>query len=271
MILYASSDSCSFVDTIWVVSKNSIPDVLPDTILSCDSIYVISFSPPLGIALPIDSIFYRSSDPLNSGAGNFNVSTGLWEYSVPEPGVYVLEIYDSDNCVTYESVEIKINPNPKYELIYDCPDVTIILKDISSLIPYSIEGNNISIDSATISFPFDGVYSTKIPVIDLCGNQDTIDLSLPYFCTGQDFIWAPNAFTPNDDGLNDEFCLYSSYGKAIRYEVYDRWGNLVHSALPEQCWSPSNGVTGVYIVRLIYPEIVGRSSKVLQMILTALP
>ncbi len=271
LILFATSDSCSFVDTVWVVSKNPIPDILPDTILSCDSIYVISFSPPLGIAPPIDSIFYRSADPLNSGAGNFNVSTGLWEYSVPEPGVYVLEIFDSDNCVTYESVEIKINPHPKYELIYDCPDVTIILKDIISFTPFVIEGNDISVDSATISFPFDGVYNSKIEVIDLCGNQDTIHLSLPYFCAGRDLIWAPNAFTPNDDGLNDEFCLYSSYGKALRYEIYDRWGNLVHIALPEECWSPSKSVTGVYLVRLIYPEIEGRSSKVLQMTLTALP
>jgi len=149
--------------------------------------------------------------------------------------------------------------------------VTIILKDIISFTPFVIEGNDISVDSATISFPFDGVYNSKIEVIDLCGNQDTIDLSLPYFCAGRDLIWAPNAFTPNDDGLNDEFCLYSSYGKALRYEIYDRWGNLVHIALPEECWSPSKAVTGVYLVRLIYPEIEGRSSKVLQMILTALP
>ena len=271
LILYATSDSCSYIDTVWVVSKNPMPDFLPDTILSCDSIFVISFLPPQSTAFQLDSVFYRSAIPNNSGLGYFNSTSGLWEYTIPEPGIYVLELFDTDNCVTYESVDVKINPNPKYDLIYDCPKVNIVLKDILSLTPYVIEDQTISNDSSIIYFLFDGVYDTKIAVIDLCGNPDTISLSVPYFCTGRDIIWAPNAFTPNGDGLNDEFCIYSSYGKALRYEVYDRWGNLVHSALPEQCWSPSQVDVGVYLVILIYPEIKGRSINILQRTLTVFP
>jgi hypothetical protein len=108
-------------------------------------------------------------------------------------------------------------------------------------------------------------------VTNLCGGLDTIDLSIPYFCAGKDLIWAPNAFTPNDDGVNDEFCIFSSYGDAIRYEIYNRWGHKVFSALPHDCWSPSMSTTGVFLVRLIYPEVEGHSPKVLEMTITALP
>jgi hypothetical protein len=168
-------------------------------------------------------------------------------------------------------VDVKINPNPKYDLIYDCPDVKIVLRDIISFSPYSIENKLINDDSAFVSFPFDGVYSAKIPVINLCGGLDTINLSIPYFCAGKDLIWAPNAFTPNDDGVNDEFCIFSSYGDAMRYEIYNRWGHKVFSAQPNECWSPSKSTTGVFLARLIYPEVEGHSPKVLEMTITAFP
>ena len=271
LILYAASDSCSYVDTIWVVSKNPMPDLLPDSILSCDSLTSISFAPPAGSASKIDSVFCRGTNATNSGPGIFNSTTGLWEVLTKNEGLYVIEIFDIDNCVTYESVDIKINPNPKYDLIYDCPDVKIVLRDIISFSPYNIENKLINDDSAFVSFPFDGVYSAKIPVINLCGGLDTIDLSIPYFCAGKDLIWAPNAFTPNDDGVNDEFCIFSTYDDAMRYEIYNRWGHKVFSALPNECWSPSKSTTGVFLARLIYPEVEGYSPKVLEMTITAFP
>jgi hypothetical protein len=248
-----------------------MPDLLPDSILSCDSLTIISFALPIGSPVQIDSVYFRSVIVGNSGPGIFNLTTGLWDVSVKNEGLYVLEIFDMDNCVTYESVDVKINPNPKYDLIYDCPDVKIVLRDIISFSPYSIENKFVNSDSASVSFPFDGVYSAKIPVTNLCGGLDTIDLSIPYFCAGKDLIWAPNAFTPNDDGVNDEFCIFSSYGDAIRYEIYNRWGHKVFSALPHDCWSPSMSTTGVFLVRLIYPEVEGHSPKVLEMTITALP
>lgn len=42
-------------------------------------------------------------------------------------------------------------------------------------------------------------------------------------------IYAPNVFSPNDDGLNDRFTLYGSRCARLirRFGIYDRWGGLV--------------------------------------------
>lgn len=41
-------------------------------------------------------------------------------------------------------------------------------------------------------------------------------------------IYAPNVFSPNDDGQNDTFYLQSpDFGQVIVLNIYDRWGNLL--------------------------------------------
>ena len=43
-------------------------------------------------------------------------------------------------------------------------------------------------------------------------------------------IYAPNVFSPNGDGINDEFMVFSNLENAQLdfLRIYDRWGNLVH-------------------------------------------
>ena len=43
-------------------------------------------------------------------------------------------------------------------------------------------------------------------------------------------IYAPNAFSPNGDGKNDEFRLKGHLFKSGSYEIFNRWGQLMHRA-----------------------------------------
>lgn len=47
-------------------------------------------------------------------------------------------------------------------------------------------------------------------------------------------VFAPNVFSPNDDGTNDLFNIFG--GPAVRgiidFNIYDRWGNLVYKGTP---------------------------------------
>lgn len=48
----------------------------------------------------------------------------------------------------------------------------------------------------------------------------------------RDLIYAPNAFSPNDDGVNDQFTLFGG-SAAVRIEslqIFDRWGNQLFRA-----------------------------------------
>jgi gliding motility-associated-like protein len=68
----------------------------------------------------------------------------------------------------------------------------------------------------------------------------------------QEGVFIPNAFTPNDDGVNDIF--YIPEANFIRFEiaVYDRWGNRVfYSDSPSFRWNGESAgrqvPQGVYV------------------------
>lgn len=45
-------------------------------------------------------------------------------------------------------------------------------------------------------------------------------------------ILLPSAFTPNGDGLNDEFGISNPFstGELLAFEIFDRWGNIVYAS-----------------------------------------
>ena len=45
-------------------------------------------------------------------------------------------------------------------------------------------------------------------------------------------VYIPNAFSPNNDGLNDEFLIYPGYGvdQILEFKVFNRWGALIHES-----------------------------------------
>jgi hypothetical protein len=75
--------------------------------------------------------------------------------------------------------------------------------------------------------------------------------------SGEDFpckIYIPNAYSPNNDGINDEFelgldCAISDFA----FQLYDRWGGLVfETRQPDFSFSDRDLDPGPYIYQLIY-------------------
>jgi len=42
-------------------------------------------------------------------------------------------------------------------------------------------------------------------------------------------LYAPSAFSPNEDGVNDYFSLKGQYISTIRLEIYNRWGEIIYN------------------------------------------
>ena len=77
-------------------------------------------------------------------------------------------------------------------------------------------------------------------------NGCEVKASIKVFLKAKKKIFAPTAFSPNEDGFNDlfEVFLKADEGAVESYEIYDRWGNLIYqNAEP---WSGKDSSEGVY-------------------------
>jgi gliding motility-associated-like protein len=67
-----------------------------------------------------------------------------------------------------------------------------------------------------------------------CSNYDTVTV---FVTQGSEVLYIPNSFTPNDNFLNDLFCVYGTSIKTIDIKIYDRWGELIfHTNDIKQGW-----------------------------------
>ena len=83
------------------------------------------------------------------------------------------------------------------------------------------------------------------------------DGSCVYDLCGEYF--APNTFTPNNDGLNDGWAIITDPECWLEWQVliYDRWGRIVwESTIPGEVWVGSNNNGSYYVADGIYVYLV---------------
>jgi len=112
----------------------------------------------------------------------------------------------------------------------------------------------------------EGWYSAQVKSVEGCVGLDS---SFVLFSTPPELIKIsfPNAFTPNGDGLNDEFKAITSWGDylySFSMEIYNRWGGLVFkSDNISQSWDGKcKGEAcpaGTYIFNVVYNSTAGIS------------
>lgn len=80
-----------------------------------------------------------------------------------------------------------------------------------------------SVCPVTIATPMDDIsYCVDVSSIDGCKDTACVDV---FVKCGDVFV--PNAFSPNNDGHNDELGVYGNCIKELIFRVYDRWGEIV--------------------------------------------
>lgn len=71
------------------------------------------------------------------------------------------------------------------------------------------------------------------------GCETSASLQVEAFCPTA--VYVPTAFSPNDDGINDQFEVFVYDAAYAQIRIFDRWGKLVHEAAGDQLsWDGMN-------------------------------
>ena len=171
-------------------------------------------------------------------AYNPNFRTYYWQdgstdsiYLATTSGIFYVTTTDYCNRVYSDTIRI-IKKDFKLNLGKDstiCKSESMVLTVPSSFTNYSWQPNYnisyISSYSVNINPEINTSYRVEAEVFSGCKLNDTINITVE---NCPQYIYFPNSFTPNNNGLNDTFRPLSG-GAMTKYElqIYNRWGQLI--------------------------------------------
>ncbi len=168
----------------------------------------------------------RFTKKINKGNSSLLWSNGAIDSSIiiQTPGIFWAQKTEN-GCRYRDSINVSVISPPNFELGNDsllCGDgiknISLTLQNATYRWKDGYIGGKREITSS-------GYYS--VTVSNQCGSYtDDINLTfLPYACE----IFIPNAFSPNNDGLND---IFKPSGNVTlkSMQIYNRWGELVYES-----------------------------------------
>lgn len=217
----------------------------------CEVTAQASIIEPGGIFLTLDGVIDAACNGQASGVIQVSATGGTppFQYRVtggtlqPDPaiggllaGKYIVQVQDSRGCTTSLEAEVG-EPNPIS--VYAGADVTIDLGFTTRLnaTPFPpdrtysfqwIPSDSLScMDCANpVASPFNTTtYQVVITDQDNCTATDNVTINV----LKKRPVYIPTAFSPDGDGKNDFFTLYSGPAAKIikSLRIFDRWGDLL--------------------------------------------
>ncbi|MFM7153344.1 MAG: gliding motility-associated C-terminal domain-containing protein, partial [Bacteroidota bacterium] len=196
----------------------------------------------------------------------FSLSGGVFSTVSDYPGLaegpWSLTVEDINGCsddtiAILRAAEIPVvAAGEDVDLPLGCPHQ---LQAFSTVTPATIVwSNSASLSCSDCLYPLAMPYNTTIYKLDVTSADGCLASdSLVVRVVKDRNIYAPNVFSPDNDGLNDHFNLYTDKGaRQIRFlRVYSRWGELVFEKYNFQPNELSNGWDGYSGGRLMPPGV----------------
>lgn len=93
--------------------------------------------------------------------------------------------------------------------------------------------------ATTLATPTDTLATYLVTATDSVGCQatDSVTIHCIEVNCGEGNVFIPNAFTPNEDGVNDKLCFRGDYVTEFHLALYSRWGELIWETNSiHDCW-----------------------------------
>lgn len=209
---------------------------------------------------------------VSGGGGNpgyqFSLEGGPYQdasfFAGLKAGSYQLTVIDMLGC----TAEIILDVNQPPPLLVDAgPDVTIELgfsTTITALVQPSLNGVDLSwtpnefIDCAvcpTINANPVNTTTYTVTVTDQAGCTASDQMTVVVLKIRRIFI--PNSFSPDFNGINDNFTIYGGIGaeSIVELRIYNRWGGLIFEGFDLPLGSEPDGWDGTFKGRVLDSEV----------------
>lgn len=228
------SDACGStvaVDSV-VVTVHPVPvlTITPSITEGCSPVCV-TFT---GTAMPSGSVScnWDFSDGTGTGCNTSHCFNAAGSYNI------TLSVIDGNGCAATLTMPnlITVHPNPvagftpaPTELTILSPNVIVTPSTINGdSIIYFINGDTI-FNMGQFQYVLDDTGYFQITQV-VYTQYGCVDQTSDFVHVAPDFIiYVPNAFSPNEDGVNEQFLAYGEGIDPDNFEmwIYDRWGNMV--------------------------------------------
>lgn len=215
--------------------------------------FSIDLGPDMTVCEPteinLDATTIDASYLWQNGSDNATLTT-------QEAGIFWVEV-TQNNCTETDSIFVNLE-SLEVDLRTDTTicEGTNLLLSVNNLTNQQIEWSDGSMGD-NLLITESGIYAATIFTPN-CQAKDSVTISteacLPDICN----LYIPNTFSPNNDGNNDFFQVYSGCEIAnFDLEIYDRWGNrLFRTTDIQQYWDGKTDgqdlQNGVYLVKVDY-------------------
>lgn len=201
--------TCQRIDSVRIVVNS-----LPVFELGKDSTLCSGGSYQIGMSAPVGSIY------------RWNTGATTPSLSVTQTGIYI-GTATLKGCTWKDTISVSVIPRIPVYLGLDttiCEGQRILLRANVAAEKYQWQDGS---DGQQFLVEDEGLYFLQV-TSGKCVFTDSVNISVRKCIYYK--VYAPNAFSPNDDGVNDVFKLFVNPDVSIlsfRLIIHDRWGNLI--------------------------------------------
>ncbi|MBK7428000.1 MAG: gliding motility-associated C-terminal domain-containing protein [Saprospiraceae bacterium] len=231
----------SFTSVILLPGEEIIPMIIGDTLVCFGE------TGSLGVSQLFDDYLWSTGE---------TTAIILWD----QAGDYTVTV-TRDGCVG--EARITVEKSIEFDVAINVENNILMVELQGGINPFSYSWNNGS--SADLIMPeSSGIYSILVTDGEGCSAESSIEFTL----NQANAYFAPDAFSPNADGINDVWGIFlgQEFSGIEKIEIFDRWGNAtcsksnLNNAEAEKIWDGKH-LSGNYLQNMfVYSAQLKHSS-----------
>jgi gliding motility-associated-like protein len=256
-VFVADAALCVSTITINITQPPAIVVTVTNTTASCgnyDGSATVTMSGGTGSLTPLWSVNSNSATVTGLSAGTYSVlvtdATGCTASAITN-------VNSVGSLTVNTSSDVTINDGESTQIIAFVPNGASVVWTPST-------GLSCATCSATIASPTVTTEYCAYTTIGSCADTSCVLITVEVDCESKTDYSTPTAFSPNNDGINDEFCLkgWNECVTTFYIGIYNRWGEKIYeSEDPGFCWdgtfkgNPLNSAVFVYYIKATVKDI----------------